>query len=83
QKKPPEALEKITDTLMFSAEMVSAGKADVCKAGKLSSTANVLRAGLRIIGLQPGFKTLYSIFLKLPQYSCQAMGYADCSVVPQ
>lgn len=51
--------------------------------GNLSSTANVLRAGLRIIGLQPGCKTLSSIFLMLPQYSGPALGFADCSVVPQ
>ncbi len=57
-----------TDPLMFAAAMVSAGKADVCIA-VTSSTANVLRAGLRIIGLQPGCKTLSSIFLMLPQYS--------------
>ncbi|VEB87210.1 phosphotransacetylase [Citrobacter koseri] len=63
--------------------MVSAGHADVCIAGNLSSTANVLRAGLRLIGLQPGCKTLSSIFLMLPQYTGQALGFADCSVVPQ
>lgn len=51
EKTPPDALEKLTDPLMFAAAMVSAGKADVCIAGNLSSTANVLRAGLRIIGL--------------------------------
>ncbi len=72
-----------TYDLMFAAAMVSAGKADVCIAGNLSSTANVLRAGLRIIGLQPGCKTLSSIFLMLPQYSGPALGFADCSVVPQ
>ncbi|EFN8541316.1 phosphate acetyltransferase [Escherichia coli O117] len=75
--------EKLTDPLMFAAAMVSAGKADVCIAGNLSFTANVLRAGLRIIGLQPGCKTLSSIFLMLPQYSGPALGFADCSVVPQ
>ncbi|MFU0780652.1 MAG: Phosphate acetyltransferase EutD [Citrobacter braakii] len=61
-KTPADALEKLNDPLMFAAAMVSAGKADVCIAGNLSSTANVLRAGLRIIGLQPGCKTLSSIF---------------------
>lgn len=66
EKTPPDALEKLTDPLMFAAAMVSAGKADVCIAGNLSSTANVLRAGLRIIGLQLGCKTLSSIFLMLP-----------------
>ena len=54
EKTPPDALEKLTDPLMFAAAMVSAGTADVCIAGNLSSTANVLRAGLRIIGLQRG-----------------------------
>lgn len=83
KKTPPDAEEKLNDPLMFAAAMVSAGKADVCIAGNLSSTANVLRAGLRIIGLQPGCKTLSSIFLMLPQYVGPALGFADCSVVPQ
>ncbi|ENP9305507.1 phosphate acetyltransferase [Escherichia coli] len=60
EKTPPDALEKLTDPLMFAAAMVSAGKADVCIAGNLSS-----------------------IFLMLPQYSGPALGFADCSVVPQ
>ena len=75
--------KNVNDPLMFAAAMVSAGKADVCIAGNLSSTANVLRAGLRIIGLQPGCKTLSSIFLMLPQYLGPALGFADRSVVPQ
>ena len=61
EKTPPDAEEKLNDPLMFAAAMVSAGR-HVCIAGNLSSTANVLRAGLRIIGLQPGCKTLSSIF---------------------
>ncbi|WP_080103310.1 phosphate acyltransferase, partial [Salmonella enterica] len=83
EKMPPDAVEKLSDPLMFAAAMVSAGEADVCIAGNLSSTANVLRVGLRVIGLQPGCKTLSSIFLMLPQYAGPALGFADCSVVPQ
>lgn len=83
EKTPPDAVEKLNDPLMFATAMVSADQADVCIAGNLSSTANVLRAGLRIIGLQPGCKTLSSIFLMLPQYVGPALGFADCSVVPQ
>ncbi|MDF7679231.1 phosphate acetyltransferase [Enterobacteriaceae bacterium ESL0689] len=83
EKTPADALEKLNDPLMFAAAMVSAGNADVCIAGNLSSTANVLRAGLHIIGLQPGCKTLSSIFLMLPQHGGQALGFSDCSVVPQ
>ena len=83
EKTPADAVEKLLDPLMFAAAMVSAGEADVCIAGNLSSTANVLRAGLRLIGLQPRCKTLSSIFLMLPQYFGCALGFADCSVVPQ
>ncbi|WP_419178137.1 phosphate acyltransferase, partial [Escherichia coli] len=53
EKTPPDALEKLTDPLMFAAAMVSAGKADVFIAGTLSSPAKVLRAGLRMLRLPP------------------------------
>ncbi|HDY9312577.1 TPA: phosphate acetyltransferase [Klebsiella pneumoniae] len=66
-KAPADAVDKLADPLMFAAAMVSAGQAEVCIAGNLSSTASVLRAGLRLIGLQPGCKTLSSLFLMLPQ----------------
>ncbi len=82
-KAPADAVDKLADPLMFAAAMVSAGQAEVCIAGNLSSTASVLRAGLRLIGLQPGCKTLSSLFLMLPQYTGQPLGFADCSVVPQ
>ncbi len=82
-KAPADAVDKLADPLMFAAAMVSAGQAEVCIAGNLSSTASVLRAGLRLIGLQPGCKTLSSLFLMLPQYAGQPLGFADCSVVPQ
>ncbi|HBR4681460.1 TPA: phosphate acetyltransferase, partial [Klebsiella pneumoniae] len=65
-KAPADAVDKLADPLMFAAAMVSAGQAEVCIAGNLSSTASVLRAGLRLIGLQPGCKTLSSLFLMLP-----------------
>ena len=82
-KAPADAVDKLADPLMFAAAMVSGGEAEVCIAGNLSSTASVLRAGLRLIGLQPGCKTLSSLFLMLPQYAGQPLGFADCSVVPQ
>lgn len=73
-KAPADAVDKLADPLMFAAAMVSAGQAEVCIAGNLSSTASVLRAGLRLIGLQPGCKTLSSLFLMLPQYAGQPLG---------
>lgn len=56
----------------------------ICIAGNLSSTAAVLRAGLKVIGLRPGVKTLSSIFIMLPPVAeGHVLGFADCSVVPQ
>lgn len=55
-KAPADAVDKLADPLMFAAAMVSGGEAEVCIAGNISSTASVLRAGLRLIGLQPGVK---------------------------
>ncbi len=58
RKTPPDALEKLTDPLMFAAAMVSAGKADVC-IGNIFFHWKRARAGLRIIGLQPGRANLF------------------------
>lgn len=51
EKTSSDALEKFIDFLMFVVVMVSVGKADVCIAGNFFFTVNVLRVGLRIIGL--------------------------------
>ena len=82
-KTPDDAEEKLRDPLWFAAAMVKARRADVCIAGNISSTAAVLRAGLKVIGLQPGVKTLSSLFLMLPPEGERILGFADCSVVPQ
>lgn len=82
-KAPENSAEKLRQPLWFAAAMLAAGKADLCIAGNLSSTAAVLRAGLKVIGLQPGVKTLSSLFLMLPPGPGEPLGFADCSVVPQ
>ncbi|WP_037385382.1 phosphate acetyltransferase [Serratia sp. DD3] len=82
-KAPENSAEKLRHPLWFAAAMLAAGKVDLCIAGNLSSTAAVLRAGLKVIGLQPGVKTLSSLFLMLPPGPGEVLGFADCSVVPQ
>jgi phosphate acetyltransferase len=65
--------------------MVASGEVDACVAGAVSTTAEVLRAALKFIGLAPGIKTLSSAF-----YMCGAgagneagvLTFADCAVVP-
>lgn len=84
EKTPPEPDRLMRKPLWFAAGMVAAGKADLCIGGNISSTADVLRAGLKVIGLKPGVKTLSSLFIMLPPNgSDNILGFADCSVVPQ
>ena len=54
---PEQAAVDIKHFLRFGAMMVRKGYADAMVAGALSATADVLRAGLTIIGTAPGTKT--------------------------
>jgi len=72
--------------LRWGAMMVKLGQADAMVAGAESTTADVLRAGLAIIGTVPGSKTASSCFVmqnKDPKWGSDgAMIFADCAVVP-
>jgi phosphate acetyltransferase len=48
--------------------------------GSEAATADVLRAGLQVVGLATGCKTLSSCFLML--FKDRALTFADCGVVP-
>ena len=60
---PEQAAIDMKDVLRFGAMMVRLGKADAIVAGALSATADVLRAGLTIIGTAPVMKTASSCFV--------------------
>jgi phosphotransacetylase len=77
------ARDKLQDPLWFAAMMLVNGDTDYCIAGNLSSTAAVLRAALKVIGLSEGNKTLSSMFLMLPPDGSQVLGFGDCGVVPK
>ncbi len=79
--------EALKDPLMFGAGLVGLGVVEGMTAGALNSTANVIRASLKLIGLRKGIKTVSSIFLMiLPEGSPfghkGTLVYADCGVVP-
>ena len=78
-----EALAKLHDPLWFAAMMLVSGDADYCIAGNTSSTAAVLRAALKVVGLSDGIHTLSSMFFMLPPDRSQVFGFADCGVVPK
>jgi len=76
----------IIDPLRWGAMMVREGDADAMVGGADKPTADILRAGLAIIGTIPGLKTASSCFVMTdldPQYGAEgAMIFTDCAVVP-
>ncbi|MGH8530385.1 MAG: phosphate acyltransferase [Nevskiales bacterium] len=68
------------EPLMRAAVLLRLGYVDAVVAGSVATTAQVLRCGLRGVGLTMGTKLVSSIFLmELPQ---RVLTYADCAVVP-
>ena len=83
---PEQAKIDIADPLRWGAMMVHLGDADGIVAGAENTTADVLRAGLAIIGTIPGSKTASSCFvMQMPDTSWGvdgAMIFSDCAVIP-
>ncbi len=77
----------LKDPLSFGAMMVKTGKADAMVSGALSATADLLRAGLKVIGTAPGTKTASSCFvMDTHDKKWGVDGYmifADCAVNPR
>ena len=76
-----EARSQIQQPLFFGAAMVESGEADGCVAGSIAATSEVLRAAIRVIGLNKGTTIVSSVFLMvLPED--RVLTYGDCGVVP-
>ncbi|GAB4318569.1 MAG: phosphate acetyltransferase [Candidatus Sumerlaeia bacterium] len=86
QVSPDDARRLFEDPLWTGAMLVRDGVADGMTAGAINATANVLRAALRIIGTQPGIKTVSSFFIMekagWPYGDDGVLIFADCAVVP-
>lgn len=80
--------EIISNPLLFGALIVDAGDADGLIAGSLSTTASVIRAGLRGVGLASGMRVLSSMFLmhfpaiKGLRSDDMVFAFADGAVIP-
>ncbi len=76
-----QARETVKKPLFYAAAMVRTGAADLSVGGSASPTADVLRAGIHLVGLAKGTKTVSSMFLMvLP--GGRPVTFADCAVVP-
>ncbi len=75
-----EAIETMKNSLFFGAMMVREGLADGSVAGSISTTADVLRAGIQVVGLMDGISIVSSFFLIV--FPHKVYSFADCAVVP-
>ena len=80
-KQGVEAVEQARkDPLQRAAVLLKLGAVDAAVSGSIATTANVLRCGLRGVGLAPGVKLVSSFFLM--ELGDRVLTYADCAVVP-
>jgi phosphate acetyltransferase len=72
--------------LELADRLVASGDFDGCVAGSTYTTAEVLRAALRMIGVAPGLKTVSSAFYMVAtrpwEASHEVLTFTDCAVVP-
>lgn len=75
-----EAQKTMKNPLYFSAMMVREGMAHGSVAGSLSTTGDVLRAAIQVIGMKEGINIVSSFFLMV--FPHKVFSFADCAVVP-
>ncbi len=81
-----KSLISITDPLTFACMLLRNNYADAVVAGSVYFTSDVLRNGIRLIGLKQNNKTVSSFFLFTfpPKHKLKnkVFAFADCGVVP-
>jgi phosphate acetyltransferase len=75
-----DAQKAMTQPLYFGAMMVREGMANGSVAGSVSTTGDVLRAAIQVIGMKPGISIVSSFFLMV--FPHKIFSFADSAVVP-
>lgn len=76
-----KAAETVKNFLYFGNLMVKTGKADGCVAGAYSTTADVIRTSLHVIGVAKGTKLVSSTFMMVMPDE-RTFFFSDCALVP-
>jgi len=83
---PDEAASWMSDPVYFADGMVRAGLADGCVSGAAHTTAETLRAALKVLRPGPGVAIVSSFFLMGLREPTEAgddvLAFADCGLVP-
>lgn len=77
---PEQAKETLKRDLFFAAMMLREGLVHGSVAGSFASTADVMKAGIQIVGMPEGISIVSSFFLML--FPDKTYNFADCAVVP-
>ncbi|MCK5223695.1 phosphate acetyltransferase [Candidatus Calescamantes bacterium] len=81
-----QAKKEVLQDVFFGAMLLRHSIGDLEVAGAVNTTGNVIRAGLRIIGLREGINTVSSFFIMVTDKEMYgengAIFFADCAVVP-
>lgn len=75
-----EARSTMKRDLFFAAMMVREGMVDGSVGGSTASTADVMKAGIQVVGMPEGISIVSSFFLML--FPDRNYSFADCAVVP-
>jgi phosphate acetyltransferase len=78
---PAEAARLVQEPLYYAALRVASLRADGAVMGAVATTAETLRAALRVVGPRPGLRVVSSCFLMLMPDG-RGLIYSDCGVVP-
>ncbi len=78
---PEQGAALAGDPLYLGAAAVRAGLADACVGGAARPTADVIRAGIRVLGLAADASAVTSCFL-IVLLDGQVFAYGDCAVIP-
>ena len=79
-KSTEESRKLLSNPLYFSGIEAKLGKVHGCIAGNISTTGDVIKAGIKSVGLAEGIQTVSSFFVML--FPDEILFYADCAVVP-
>ncbi len=80
---PTDNLRKfLNDPLHFAMAMVACDDADCLVAGAITSSSEVIRTAIRMIGIRPTSNNVSSIFLMISPDGDNAYTFADCAVIP-
>lgn len=77
-----DAKKAIDNRLFFGAMMVHRGEADGCVAGAVSTTADVMRAGIQVIGVNKASVDVVSSCFLMVLKTGKAITFADGAVLP-